>query len=141
MAPRSVTGQCGVLLGGILEGREYQLVNVQDLHLILEIPFETAFKIRISSSSSSPPLLFLLIPQSHGGIQTQECLSQETRCWVEFMALLPYSEHYPSSVSFPSLCSPKPLPAQAPRQEVNLGGFNPFYPSAPPHHSPIKPFN
>lgn len=42
--PRSVTEQCGVLLGGVLEGREYQVVNVQELHLRLEIPLKLPSK-------------------------------------------------------------------------------------------------
>lgn len=44
VAPRSVTEQCGVLLGGILGSGEYQMINVQELHLRLEIPLKLPSK-------------------------------------------------------------------------------------------------
>lgn len=91
---------------------------------------ETPFKIRASSSSS---LLFLLTAQSRAGILNQECLSQETRCWVEFVC----SEQYPGS--FPSLCSPKPLPAQGSDSGGFGGDLTLFNPPASPTTPPSNP--
>lgn len=44
VAPRSVTEQWGVLLGRILGSREYQVINVQELHLRLEMPLKIPSK-------------------------------------------------------------------------------------------------